>query len=363
MNTPYYIPYIEKFRSNIEKFVKEVRSIYPNYMYGYSFKTNSYKPFCVQAKQLSCLAEIVSPYELKLAIESGFEWQDIIYNGVIPDFSNKLDVAKAGGIVNLESEQEIQEFIAYSNHNRQMVNIGIRLNIGEYLGKESRFGIDIKSNLYECLCKPDNHPYLNIKCVHCHIHGARSLEMFEKRIDIMAKCANELCASIIDIGGNMYGNIDSSFRKQYNEYVPSLNEYAHCIGLRMKEHFPNCEKMLINEGGTLIVSDCMDLVTKVLNIKNVNERTYIVVDTKPMDVGFVCGNKTPTIEITEQRSKKSSYIEKAIVQGCACMEDNIIGLFSGYVGIGDYLVIKNIGAYSYSVRNSFITEPCKVKLV
>ena len=363
MNTPYYIPHIEKFCSNIETFVNEVRSIYPNYMYGYSFKTNSYKPFCIQAKQLSYLAEIVSPYEFNLAIDSGFRCQDIIYNGVIPDFLNKLDVAKAGGIVNLESEQEIYDFIAYSNRSRKIVNIGVRLNIGKYLGKESRFGICINSKLYKFLCNPYLHPCLNIRSVHCHIHGARSLEMFEKRIDIMAKCANELNASIIDIGGNMYGNIDSSFREQYKEYVPTMNEYAHCIGQRMKKHFPNCEKTLINEGGTLIVSDCMDLVTKVLNIKKVNGTTFIVVDTKPMDVGFVCGNKNPTIEVSEHRSKKSSHVEKAIVEGCACMEYNTIGEYSGILGIGDYLIVKNIGAYSYSVRNNFITESCKVKLL
>lgn len=362
MNTPYYIPYVEKFRSNIEKFVKEVRSIYPNYMYGYSFKTNSYKPFCIQAKQLSCLAEIVSPYEYNLAKDYGFKDQDIIYNGVIPDFRNKLDVVKAGGIVNLESEQEIYEFIEYSNCNKQKVKIGIRLNIGKYLDNESRFGIDINSQLYKFLCKSYTHPYLSIKCIHCHIHGARSLEMFEKRIDIMAKCANELDASIIDIGGNMYGNIDNSLKKQYKEYVPTMNEYAHCIGQRMKDHFPNYEKMLINEGATLIVSDCMDLVTKVLNIKNVNGKTFIVVDTKPMDVGFVCGNKNPTIEVEKHISKTSSHVEKAIVEGCACMEDNIIGMFSGNVGIDDCLVVRNIGVYSFSVRNSFITEPCKVKL-
>ena len=40
----------------------------------------------------------------------------------------------------------------------------------------------------------------------------------------------------------------------------------------------------------------------------------------------------------------------------------IIGMFSGNVGIDDCLVVRNIGAYSFSVRNSFITEPCKVKL-
>ena len=362
MNTPYYVPYIDRFRSNIEKFRSEVVSIYPNYKYAYSLKTNSYKPFCEQAKKTLSMAEVVSPYELKLALSTGFEYKDIIYNGVIPDFVNKLKIAKAGGIVNLESESEIIDFAEYSNNNKEFVNIGVRLNIADYLGVESRFGISPYSSFYSFLLNNFAHPYLAINSVHCHIHGARQLDKFEKRIDVMAKCAKELGASIIDIGGNMYGNIDKDFRQQYKEYVPTASEYAHCIGERMRNHFPDFSKTLINEGGTLIVSDCMDLVTKVLNVKKRNGQTYIIVDTKPMDIGFVCGNKNPSIESACQYDNGSVFVKEAVVEGCACMEDNYIGTFTGNVKIGDLLVIKNIGAYSYSVRNNFITESCSVKL-
>lgn len=351
ISTPLYISDKTDFKRNITDFIAAFREYYPNYNIGYSFKTNYCRDFIDVVREIGGYAEVVSYAEYQYAKECGFEDYRIIYNGVIPDVENKLRVVKNRGIVNIESGYELERMV---NAAHLPLEIGIRLNFDIGNGVVSRFGIDVDSDEYRKVKELQQSGLITIKCAHCHISYARGLSYFKKRAEIMVKYAKELGASVIDIGGNMFGRMDDSLKAQYGEYVPSYMEYAKVIGEVFVMAFPNKEVQLITENGTPIVSTSMSLIATIIGKKVIKGKTMLVVDCKRDDVGFVCHTKNPPCNVL---CDTGDYVEHATIYGCTCIENDVIHRdYSGYANVGDKILISNIGAYGCNVANDFITH-------
>lgn len=351
ISTPLYISDKSDFKRNITDFIAAFRKYYPNYNIGYSFKTNYCREFIEIVKEVGGYAEVVSLAEYQLARNYGFEDHEIIYNGVIPDTEDKIRCANHGGIVNIDNVGELGSLIGICT---VPLAIGIRLNFDIGNGVVSRFGIDVDSKGYQEIKELQQRSVLRIKCIHCHISYARGLSYFKKRAEMMAKYAKELGASIVDIGGNMFGRMGDSLKSQYGEYIPSYEEYAKVIGEVFAKEFPNGEVQLITENGTPIVSTSMSLLATIIGKKVIKGKTMLVVDCKRDDVGFVCHTKNPPCNVL---ADTGDYVEHATIYGCTCIENDIIHRdYSGYANIGDKILISNIGAYGCNVANDFITH-------
>lgn len=356
IQTPSYISDIEAFKSNIIDFRNAVKQYYPNYRMGYSYKTNYHTAFCRAVDELGEFAEVVSPKEYELAKSLDVKDENIIYNGLIDDFDTKVVVARNGGIVNIENLHEFKKFVEYTDANNMSLELGVRLNFDIGNGIVSRFGIDVDGEDFKFLLNKENYKMIRIKSVHCHISQARSLEFFRRRVTEMIKYADILGADIIDIGGNMFGRMDESFKKQFGCYVPTFEEYAKVIGKEMLNAYPNGEKTLITEDGTPVVSNAMHLISTVIGVKQIKGQTFVVVDTKREDVGASCAVKSPSYL---HFGKATNFVRSAQVHGCTCVEiDLLIREYDGPVNIGDKIVFKNIGAYSHNNTNDFITIGC-----
>lgn len=350
LKTPLYIADKSDFKRNITDFITAFRKYYPNYNIGYSFKTNYCEDFINVVKEVCGYAEVVSPKEYQLARNYGFDYSQIIYNGVIPDLEDKIRCANHGGIVNVDNVGELGSLLGICT---SPLAIGVRLNFDIGNGVVSRFGIDVESKGYQEIIELQRRGLIRVKCVHCHISYARGLSFFKKRAELMAQYAKELGASIVDIGGNMFGRMDDSLKVQYGEYVPSYEEYAKVIGEIFAREFPNGEVQLITENGTPIVSTSMSLLATIIGKKVIKGRTMLVVDCKRDDVGFVCHTKNPTCNVF---TDAGDYVERATIYGCTCIENDIIHRdYSGYANIGDKILISNVGAYGCNVANGFIT--------
>lgn len=354
--TPYYEADLLKFKCNAERIIEAFRSRYSNYNLAYSFKTNSFPSFLKVANVIGLFAEVASTREYLQAIETGFPKERIIWNGVIPDLTNKRSLISNGGIVNFDNLTELKDTIGCS-----CLPIGIRFNFYVGNGIESRFGIEVNTNDFDELIKYVERFDIHVKSVHCHISYARDLQSFRKRIEVMCEIAKLFNASIIDIGGNMYGDMDEAFKVQYCVPIPSIEDYATVICEVMNKEFPAQDVMLVTENGTPVASTAMDLVCKVIGKKKVGDTTVFTVDCKNSDVGFSCNNKNPTIY---NMSGPSHHIEHGKIYGCTCLERDIIHRdFSGDIDLGSLLRIKNVGAYGYNVSSDFITDHPGVVLV
>ena len=354
--TPYYLCDEETFAKNITDMKSEARKNYGNYKIGYSFKTNYTDCFIRAVKRLGEYAEVVSVKEYEMAKANGFSDSEIIYNGLLPDYQNKYAVANNGGIVNFDNLDELSEFERMLPHK---VNVGLRLNFDIGNGFVSRFGIDTESDKFANFLSSE-HPMLNINALHCHISYARAAEFFKTRAEKMAEFAKRLNVKIVDLGGNMYGRMEADFAKQFDCIIPTFAEYAKAIGETFKKHFPNEDVLLISEGGTPFVSNAMHLVASVISIKTIGDKTFVALDVKKEDVGASCATKNPHIEIIERRGIQQN-VSHACLVGCSCVETDVLHRdFSGQIGIGDVVMIKNIGAYSVNNDCNFIQNIPKI---
>lgn len=352
--TPIYITDVDAFSQNITTFVDELRKEYGNARIGYSLKTNYHGSFIDEVLDLGEMAEVVSPMEYQMAVVRGFKPSDIIYNGVIPDVMNKLEVAKYGGVVNFDNLTELREAMLFE---ADPVDVGIRLNFDMHTGVISRFGVDVDSNdEIEWLLNQQAHPTLRIKKLHCHYSGARELQQFRRRVSTMARYARMFGADTIDIGGNMFGVLSPEFDMQYKCVVPSLSEYAHAIGSEMKKQFPDESVRLIVEGGTPFVTNAMHLLTRIKNIKTIRGKQYVTVDCRNEDIGWTCRYKEPVVQ-----SLCAGEDSLSTIFGSECTETDIIRRsYYGPVSRGGLLLVRDIGAYSSNLTNNFILQGCRM---
>lgn len=359
--TPAYIYDVDAFRTNAEDVISIVRSRYPNFRLAYSYKTNYFRPFIDEAKRLGLYAEVVSQQEFYVANEIREKPQNIIYNGVIDDFHNKWLIANKGGIVNIENMPEMMKFVNYTNSSKETMEVGIRINIDLENGLTSRFGFDVDGKDFEWLSNPHNHPYIKFKCVHFQFGGSagglRTPEMFRKRVRKCVEIARQLNAGTVDIGGNIIGRLGADYLHQFHNTPPTMEDVCNAIGEEMAAVCPQGDIELIAECGSALVTNAMHLLTTITNINVVRDKTFITCDCRKSDVGWSANRYDPS---NIYFGKSDLSVIDAVVCGCECREDDVlIRKYNGSASVGSKLLIKNIGAYSYSVRNNFITQGCQ----
>lgn len=330
--------------------------LYRNFQIAYSFKTNYLKRICEIAADCRCMAEVVSPFEREYAILTGrFSDANIVYNGVIPDAEGKYSVALNGGIVNIDNIVEYERLSEVASRNEKVIGVGIRVNFDIENGIVSRFGVDISgSEFSELIRRIANDDFMYLKGFHCHIGAARPTKYWREKTRILVDIAKRYSVEYIDLGGGMFGPMDSELRSQYDDYPRGFYEYADAVCPSVKKAFPDENVRIIVEPGTALVGDAMELVAHVTSIKDVRGKTYVTLDTCPNHLGVICDRKDIPIIVMSSSSEKR-HVRDACIVGCTCVEsDHIKKSFDGDIGVGDTLVFPNVGAYSISASKQFI---------
>ncbi|MGH6610991.1 MAG: hypothetical protein ACRECQ_12125, partial [Burkholderiaceae bacterium] len=79
--TPLHVVNQARLLADYERFERSFRSLYPNVAIGYSYKTNPLPGVLKVLHDAGALAEVISHFELWLAIQLGVPAERIIFNG------------------------------------------------------------------------------------------------------------------------------------------------------------------------------------------------------------------------------------------------------------------------------------------
>lgn len=360
---PLYLFYQPTFDANVESIRKAFSDHrLDNLLLGYSVKTNPHPVVLDAAKHLSMYAEIVSPHELNVATSCGFSLSNIIYNGVIPDPTDKFNVAKSGGIVNLESYLEFQQIESMARSKGIPVQVGIRLNVNIGNGRTSRFGLEHQSDEYQKVMELTKcSEYISIAGVHSHVYGGRQTKFWKNRVIAVAKIAYELGAGYIDLGSNMFGPMDPRMAEQFDDEIPTFDDYAATVKDALDTIYSGKPPMLILEPGTPVVSNAVSVLAEVLNIRRVCGKNIATANCTEYDFGFTPATKNVPVDVIHN-SEGIEYNDLDIY-GYTCTEGDVLHRsYNGRLAIGDFLLFRNLGAYSVSLSNSFIQEPMSLVL-
>lgn len=360
-NTPYYLFDADSFETNYYELKSAFQAIYPKYQIAYSFKTNYTPAVCELVKKLGAYAEVVSDMEYTLAKKIGFPNTKIIYNGPI-----KGECLEAclfgGGLLNVDNFAELEKVVRLSKQNpMNNIKCGIRVNFDIGNGLHSRFGIDTTNGDFEkALYVISGFPNLKLQGLHFHISRARSVGAWEKRIKNMLDIVEKYSLTdlkYLDIGSGMYGHLDDMLQEQFGD-TPTYEDYAKVVATTMRDYYANYyegkKPLLITEPGTTVISKYFHLFSTVIDIKQIRNKYFALLDCSFHNIGEICGLKKVPLRIVKCNNY-NNVLDNVDLVGYTCLEQDVIYKdYSGALNIGDVIEFYNVGGYSIVEKPPFI---------
>ncbi|MEG4086680.1 alanine racemase [Microcoleus sp. POL10_C6] len=361
----FFILDIRHFENNYKEFLQGFSSIYPNTNLGYSYKTNYIPKLCQTVHSMGGYAEVVSQMEYDLAIAIGVPPTRIIFNGPLKQQEDLEKAILAGSIVNLDCLEEVEMVEALAERlPEQKIAVGLRCNFEIDTTRISRFGFDVAGGeldrAFKRLTALNN---CSVDGLHCHIStAARSTESYGRRTQRILELTDYYFKNkqpnFIDIGGGFYGKMTEDLKSQFDGYIPKYHEYAEAVAPQLKSKYrDNSGPELIIEPGVAIVSDVLNFVAKVVGIKTVRSRQIALVVGSVHNVKPTGTDKNLSLRVygNDENAEQRKLAGQVDIVGYTCMEhDCLYKDYSGEIGIGDYAVFENMGAYTVVFKPPFI---------
>jgi diaminopimelate decarboxylase len=362
----FFILDIYQFEQNYTEFLQAFRSIYANTNLGYSYKTNYIPKLCQTASALGGYAEVVSQMEYELAIAIGVPPHRIIFNGPLKPQADLERAILAGSIVNLDSLEEVEIVAALAQRlPERQIEVGLRCNFDLGNDRISRFGFDVAAgDLDRVFHKFSELTNCTVNGLHCHFSTAdRSIASYalrtQKILELSDRYFPDHPPKFIDVGGGFFGKMTADLQAQFDCYIPNYQEYATAIATQLQQRFPDpdCRPELIIEPGVAIIADVLTFVAKVVGLKTMRSRQIALVVGSYHNVKPTMTDKN--LSLTVHRSPEDNRQRKLSgsidIVGYTCMEnDSLYANYRGEVGIGDYITVENMGAYTIVFKPPFI---------
>jgi diaminopimelate decarboxylase len=366
----------------LEKIAQEVGT--PCYVYSHATLTHHFKVFdrafddvphltCYSVKACSNIAiirlfarmgggvDIVSGGELFRALKAGVSPQKIVFSGV-GKTKEEMAMALDAGILmfNVESEAELFTLNQVAKEMGKIAPIALRVNpdvdpkTHPYIStglKKNKFGIDIRiaKHLY---LKANELSHLNVIGIDCHIGSQlTTLSPFLDALERVKRLYKELVAEglklkYLDLGGGLG-------IPYHEEAPPHPTEYAKAIIEAAKDL--HCT--LIFEPGRVIVGNAGILLTKVLYLKQNQEKNFVIVDAAMNDLARPSLYAAYHEILPVKKEPRDTFV--ADVVGPICESGDFLAKDRkmSKVKAGELLAVMSAGAYGFSMSSNYNSRP------
>ena len=368
--TPLHVVNKDRLVADFERFHGAFARCWPEVILGTSYKTNPLPGVIRQLHQLGSWAEVISHFELWLAIQLGMPGGRIIYNGPGKTRESiRLAVGHDLALINLDNASEVDQVAAEAQALGRIQKVGIRVVTS--VGWSGQFGNSIASGealaMARRIVASDG---LSLAGLHIHLGtGLKHLPTYLQAIREVCVFAQILQSelgvtlSYLDFGGGFgvptVRPMDEwDQRLQANGYPPgpidpSANPtpetFAQAVTGLLREfydpgHPGNCPT-LIFEPGRAITSSAQTLLLSVIAIKpGPNGSRKVILD----------GGKNITIplgyelhEVLPASKMNSPYGGQHQLYGPLCHPGDILVLWKRLPDLepGDVVAIMDAGAY------------------
>jgi diaminopimelate decarboxylase len=366
--TPLHVVDRERLKRNYERFYGAFARRYPSVAIGYSYKTNPLPGALRVLHECGAYAEVISHFELWLALQLGVPPERIIFNGPGKSLAS-LELAVSHGIfmINIDGMGEIDAIdqLAARYGKRQRVAIRVVTSVGwsAQFGSEIRSGaaleaarrITARSNLE--LCGLHVHLGTGIADVATYLQAVR--EVIEFGRTVRSTCGVEI--RVYDLGGGFgvptvrkFSGVDQLLLDHgLPPVLPDLqdtdaaDEYAAAIVPLLEQHLlagNSAPPMIVFEPGRAITSSAQFLMLTVVALKSVRPgATTVIVDGGRNIVMPPSWEHHGLLHVTKEGRPGGLYD----VYGPLCHPGDL--LFRGrslpQLEVGDVLAIMDAGAY------------------
>ena len=362
--TPFYLYSQSQIENNFQNFKKNFKSINPLICFATKANTNHF--VLKLLGNLGAGADVVSGGELLKSIKSGIKPNKIVFSGVGKTADEiQLAIKKNILLINIESESEARLINQIAKKLNKKVSVGFRINPNVdakthkkiSTGKaENKFGISIKEflNIYKNKAAFNN---LKIDALSVHI-GSQILSdiPYQKTLNILTSIIlkNNINLKYVDLGGGFGINY------QNNQKEINLSRYSKLVKNFQKKI--NCK--IIFEPGRFILGNAGILVNKVQYIKKGTKKTFVILDAGMNDFmrPALYDAYHDIIPLIKNNKKHFGLIEFV---GPICETTCKFNQFKNFQKIaeGDYMAIKDVGAYGSSLSSNYNTKPLIAEII
>ena len=336
-----------------------------NALIAYSVKANSNIGVLATLAKLGAGADVVSGGELARALTAGIPAGKIVFSGV-GKTADEMRAALTAGIrvFNVESLPELYVLNSVAAELGVKAPIAFRVNPDVTAGGHEKISTGKKENKFGIAWSHAERAYgeaaslANIEIVGVDVHiGSQidTLAPFEAAISKVGELVGRLRAQghtirSFDIGGGLgipYGD--------NNQTPPPPSEY----GAMVKRLTQDMDIEMIFEPGRMIAGNAGILLTKVLYIKEGEDRKFLIIDAAMNDL------IRPALyeayhEIEAVKAPGSGYAEKMYdVVGPICESGDTFTKSRELpeMAAGELLVMHSAGAYGASQASQYNTRP------
>ncbi len=356
LKTPYFMIDKQALDIGLNKLKNALANAWPNYIIGYSYKTNALPWVINYFKENGCYAEVVSDDEYELSESIGIDKKHVIYNGVAKSKKSFLDAIRNHAIVNIDSEMEIEWL---DELEKNQYSVGIRVNFDlesicpgqTQCGEEGeRFGFcyengELKKAIYRIESK-------GVKLSGLHLHKSSKTRMPDI-YKAIAKTAIEIATKYnlnldyVDIGGGFFGGLEN---------MPQFPEYFDMVAAIMSEKFNPEKVVLIVEPGVSLIGAYVDYVTTVVDVKKTTRNQFVITDGSRLQIDPLMTKFSYFHDVIRQGGVERGKISHQVITGFTCMERDRLFEITDELELmpGDNIIYHKMGAYTISLTPLFI---------
>ncbi len=328
----------------------------------YSVKACSNLSILKMLGKLGGGADVVSGGELERARRAGIPGDRIVFSGVGKQ-AWEIEAALEQDIyaINAESLVEAHLIAELAAQRGVVAPISLRVNpdvdakTHPYIAtglKANKFGIALEHAL-DAYRELSALPSLRVAGVACHIGSQLTdLEPIESALTQMLGLIDAIEATgsrldYLDMGGGLGIPYDT-------ETPPSPTEYGQLLA----RHLSGRKLRLIIEPGRVIAGNSGVLLTRVVRVKDTDEKRFVIVDAGMNDLIRPALYKSyHGIELVRPRPGGQSSVVDVVGPICESSDAFARARELPEVEEGDLLVLRSCGAYSFTMASNYNSRP------
>ncbi len=364
VRTPFYLYSYQTLVNHYRNFEKVLSG--SEHLICYAYKANSNLALCKILAEEGSGADVVSGGELRKALQVGVPPWKIVFNGN-GKTAEEMELALQSHILmfNVDSKPELLLLNQMAERTGNKARIALRVNpdidpqthphIATGL-KESKFGFEF-SQVIEGYKLAQTLRNIEISGIHMHIGS--QITKVEPFVEALRKIAN-LAAELGSLGIKIeYVNVGGGLGITYSdEKPPTLTDYAQSLIPIIKE----IGAKGIFEPGRVLVGNAGILATKVLYVKETQNKKFVIVDAGMGDLFrpafYAAYHEIKPLQQSIEKPSTTGYRSSTIVAdivGPICESGDFLAKDREIPQVKreDLLAVFSAGAYGFSMSSNY----------
>lgn len=376
--SPLHVVLARRLRENVSEFLAINEAGRARAEIYYSYKSNPVPRVLQLLHSLGIGAEVISEYELWLALKLGVPADRIVFNGPAKSTAAIRDaVARDLLLLNVNHHEEIDVVASAARALGKRPRIGIRVATSS--GWSGQFGLSIdRGEAFAAIKRVHESGVLQLTAIHCHVGGMlRSEQQVLGHVDEVLALADRVKTelgvefAILDFGGSLatptvaaISEFDRRLSMTFQAPIPApvpdatigIREYVRCVVEKVEAHYAAttrpCPRIFF-EPGRAMTGNAQILIASVLSLNASAPKPGWAI----LDAGINLA-ETARSEFHHILPASGMHRERVLtyrLAGPICSPGDVLSWSAPLpeLAVGDALAIMDAGAYFVPFATSF----------